>query len=384
MGTTGPFEFIMVLSLALSVTLIGFTFVGYPALMYLLARIRPDGEAVQSAVLRSITCVISVFDTPGSSIEGRLKNLFESDLKGIDLDVILVSDGESAEIRRASKAIAKKWPHQLLVKPERTGKAESLNLGIAKAKGDLILLTDIRQSFEPDAIQKMTHHFQNDRVGAVSGLLEIADARSGTGQGVGAYWRLERALRGWEARWDSCVGCTGAIYMIRRELFQEIPSDTLVDDVVIPMLIAAKGYQVHYEPTAIAHDSQPLEPEIEERRKQRTLAGNYQFLFRYPQWLLPWQNRLWWQLIAHKYLRLAAPFLLMTAFVTNLLLCHIEPFRWTMGTQCAFYLLAWTGICFPSIRNKWVAIPSAFVFLNLTSLLGLQAYLTRQYQGGRW
>ncbi len=374
---------LLIILLSLSVVLIGYTFVGYPVLMKLLSSLRPRKIDLVNTKPKTCTVVISLFNA-SKQIESRLRNLHAMDTKGVSFEILLINDGPDEEIKRISESLKDTLPHRLIFKPARTGKADSLNIAISKCTSEIILLADARQSFAPDVLQKLMSHFKDPDIGAVSGLLEIAQSTSGTGEGVGAYWKLERALRTWEAKLDSCIGCTGAIYAIRRELYSPIPPDTLVDDVVIPMQIASRGHRVFYDPEARAFDSQSLEPEIEERRKTRTLAGNFQFLFRYPEWLLPWKNRLWWQLVSHKYLRIIAPFFLITAFVSNLLLCHLPLFRATMGVQAIICVLAWIGICFPRITSRFISVPAAFVFLNLMSLKGFGAYLSGRYQGGRW
>ncbi|MBM4195377.1 MAG: hypothetical protein FJ202_13520 [Gemmatimonadetes bacterium] len=59
------------------------------------------------------------------------------------------------------------------------------------------------------------------------------------GRGTALYWRYEKFIRSTEGRTDSTVGATGAIYAIRRALFEPIPDDTILDDVVIPLRVVS-------------------------------------------------------------------------------------------------------------------------------------------------
>jgi hypothetical protein len=197
---------------------------------------------------------------------------------------------------------------------------------------------------------------------------------------VDAYWRYERQLRAAESRLDSCIGCTGAIYAIRRAHFAPIPGDTLLDDVVIPMQIAVAGLRVIHDSGAHAFDPQPLEPASESRRKQRTLAGGFQMLFRYPQWLGPSHNRLWWQLLSHKYLRLVAPVFLCAAFVSSAVLVWRPFFAACFLGQIVLYACAVVGIA--GGKGRVFAIPAGFVFLNLMTLRGLRLYLAGSTRKG--
>jgi len=268
----------------------------------------------------------------------------------------------------------------VLTRPDRRGKAASLNFALSHASEEVIVFTDARQDFAPDAIARLAAHFGDPEIGAVSGSLEIAPAASATGSGVDYYWRQEKSLRANESQYDSCIGCTGAIYAIRRELFSPIPDDTLLDDVVIPMQIAVAGHRVIHDPEARAYDPQALEPAAERRRKQRTIAGNFQMLFRHPGWLFPAHNRLWWQLLSHKYLRLTAPLFLAVAFIANATLIPHPFYAACFAGQVLFHLAALLGSA--GVRARWASLPAAFVFLNLMTLRGLFYFLARRTRPG--
>ena len=241
---------------------------------------------------------------------------------------------------------------------------------------------DVRQRFAPDAIRAFVRPFADPHVGAVCGALDVVKGSDAVSGGVDAHWRLENFVRRQEAAFDSSVGYTGAICAIRRAAFRSIPDDTILDDVVIPMLIAQQGYRVVYEPAARGTDPQPFAPDIERRRKRRTMAGNFQMLFRYPCWLLPWYNRLWWQLISHKYLRLAGFPLMVTALLANLVLIRLLPYRVLLAGQGAFYLFAFLGLLLRGRRGRLFALPASFVFVNWRTMLGLYDFLFGQSRRG--
>src|SRR6185369_3596785 len=87
------------------------------------------------------------------------------------------------------------------------------------------------------------------------------------GQGVGLYWRYEKWIRGNEARADSTVGTTGAIYAIRRRLFEPIPPDTILDDVLVPTTGSPRG-----RPT---NSSARCAPSPETSSSSRASAGSW-------------------------------------------------------------------------------------------------------------
>lgn len=361
-----------------SLALLFFTFLGYPIFIYCLSRFRSEQPPPADSFTKTVTVVLSAHNEE-SRIIARLQNLLAADYPPEQFNLVVVSDGSTDETARQVRSLANPRV-QLLIQSQRLGKAAALDRALAVAEGEIVVFADVRQTFAPDAIARLVRHFSLPQVGAVSGELMIDPAASSTGGGVDLYWRLEKFIRNAEGRWDSSIGCTGAIYAVRRELFQPLPPDTILDDVVIPMQVAQKGYRVGFDPEARAFDPQTLEPGREYVRKRRTLAGNYQMLFRHAGWLLPWRHRLWWQLIAHKYLRLAAPFFLMFLFLSNASLWAVEPYRFLFQGQCAFYALAICGFAFPSCKLHLFSAPAGFLFLNWMSLAGLWHYVSRRGQ----
>ncbi|EDY20267.1 glycosyl transferase family 2 [Chthoniobacter flavus Ellin428] len=360
--------------------LLFYTFAGYGLLISALARLRPK-PVVPSApdTPQPSVCIVLVACNEEKRIADRLRNLLAAQYPADQLRVLLVSDG-STDATVAQARSLQDARIEIIEQPTRSGKAAGLNLGVSHRTADILVFTDARQRFAEDAIARLVAHFADPAIGAVSGSLEIAPAASATGAGVDAYWRYEKSLRAAESQWDSCVGCTGAIYALRRDLFMPIPEDTLLDDVVIPMQAAAQGARVIHDPAAVAFDPQSLEPEAEQRRKQRTLAGGFQMLFRYPAWLLPKGHRLWWQLISHKYLRLLAPFFLIGAFVANIPLAGEQLYAPFLAAQILLYFFAVLSRSPAASQWKFCKLPAGFVFLNFQVLRGLRYYLVG---GGR-
>lgn len=353
-----------------------FAFAGYPLLVEVWRRAaaRPWKEKSDDAIPK-VTAVLIVANE-AARLEARVENLFAARIPSCELDVVVVTDGSDDETIAVGRRLVEANDHFTLVElKERRGKANGLNEGITRAGGDIIVFADARQSFDPDTIPLLVAAFSDAQVGAVSGRLVIKRGSSAAGQGISSYWSLESRLREGEAQIDSCIGCTGAVYAIRRSLYRPIPPDTLLDDVVIPMLIAAQGYRVVYEPKALAYDPQDLDPAKEKIRKRRTLAGNFQMLCRYPGWLLPWRNRLWLQLIAHKYLRLMGPLFLLLVFVSSAGLRDKLFYGICLWLQVVFYAFAIFGLMLPSLRSKIFSLPAGFLFLNWMTIRGLMHFV---------
>lgn len=364
-----------------SLILLAYAFLGYPFLVALVARLRPRPVSKGDDGFLPRVSVVVVVRNGVDRIAARLRNLLDADYPADRLEVIIVSDGSTDGTNEV--LTAERDPRlRVLLREQHSGKASGINAALAVATGEVVVMGDVRQRFAPDAIRAFVRPFADPHVGAVCGALDVVKGSDAVSGGVDAHWRLENFVRRQEAAFDSSVGYTGAICAIRRAAFRSIPDDTILDDVVIPMLIAQQGYRVVYEPAARGTDPQPFAPDIERRRKRRTMAGNFQMLFRYPCWLLPWYNRLWWQLISHKYLRLAGFPLMVTALLANLVLIRLLPYRVLLAGQGAFYLFAFLGLLLRGRRGRLFALPASFVFVNWRTMLGLYDFLFGQSRRG--
>jgi cellulose synthase/poly-beta-1,6-N-acetylglucosamine synthase-like glycosyltransferase len=162
--------------------------------------------------------------------------------------------------------------------------------------------------------------------------------------GVGMYWRYEKELRRLESAVASTLGTTGAIYAMRRSLWQPLPAGTILDDVLAPMRVVMAGFRVVFNEQARAFDRAPVDAEAESRRKLRTLAGNYQILWLEPRLLMPWRNPVWLQYLSHKVGRLAAPYALLVIFCASIALADQHPvYLAALAGQVGLFLLAGYG-----------------------------------------
>jgi poly-beta-1,6-N-acetyl-D-glucosamine synthase len=170
----------------------------------------------------------------------------------------------------------------------------------------------------------------------------VDESRQEARSDVGLYWKYEKWIRSMESDVHSVVGATGAIYAIRRELYQDLPDDTLLDDVLTPMRIVFGGKRVLFEPAAKAFDTVSCCPKAEFGRKVRTLTGNFQLLAQMPELLEPWRNPVFWQFSSHKLGRLAVPYLLIGMFIMNTFLLG-GVYSWLFAGQCTWYACAAAG-----------------------------------------
>ena len=349
----------------------------YPALLALRARLRPRPARTGNATHRpSVSIVLAVYNEEEAIARRVCEFTRRIADEGLTGEVVVVSDGSTDATASAARAFeGGPVPVTVLELPENVGKAAAISAGCAAAIHRVIVLADVRQTWDDDALVRLLENFDDPEVGAVSGELIIEDA-DGVMAGVGLYWRYEKALRKMESRVHSTVGVTGAIAAVRRALFRPVPAGTVLDDVYWPLDVAMQGYRVIFDARARAFDRLPEEAGAELRRKVRTLAGNFQLVARMPGALLPWRNPVWFALVSHKLMRLVVPWALIVTAITAA--ARGGPFyHGLLFLQLALTAIGLLGLV-PGVaeRSRMASAGGSFLVLNSAAWLAFWVWVT--------
>lgn len=334
---------------------------GYPLYIMALARFfpRPIRPPVPT-FFPSVTVIVAIRNER-DMLRRRLTNLLAQEYPAERLDVIVVCNGSVDGSEEIAREIALTEPRvRFLTSPAERGKSGAINLASAHTPADVIVFADARQTFAPDAVARLVEPFSDPDVGVVSGRNEIRRTELASVQGVGMYWSLETKLRYAEARTGSVPGATGAIYGVRRSLFQEMPPNLILDDVYVPMRVAMLGSRVVMTPRALSFDVPALDQKAEYTRKRRTMVGNIQLLRVFPELLSPVHNPLFIRFVSHKILRLLTPF----CFVALLFLSAILPgwiYQTFFAVELGLYLLGFLGLW---VNFAVLSVPAAFVLMH--------------------
>lgn len=201
---------------------------------------------------------------------------------------------------------------------------------------------------------------------------------SGFSHNLGLYWRYEQAVRRNESHVSSVIGAAGPLYAIRSSLFRPLPKDTVLDDVAVPFAIVRQGYRVDYEPGAIALERATDSSSSEFIRKRRTLAGNYQLIFRHWRLLIPLSSPIAWQFWSHKVFRLLVPYAMACLLISSFGLSR-ESRTVALSLQSLFYLAALSASLAPRKSSRsWLTFPYTFCLLNLAAVSGSFDYFSRR------
>jgi cellulose synthase/poly-beta-1,6-N-acetylglucosamine synthase-like glycosyltransferase len=352
-----------------------YTYAGYPLWIYLRSRLYPRPSR-QGAILPTVSIILAVHNG-AALLRQKVDHLLSLDYPRDRMEIEIVSDGSTD----GTDDILNDFhdPHVRFIRcSEHCGKAAALNLGMRSATGEIIVFIDIRPWMERNALQLLLSNFADPRVGCVAGELVLHDDGHDEGAKAigGLYWRYEQWIRDCEAKVDSPLGVYGGFYAIRRRLARELPEGTILDDMLQPLSVIRQGYRSVLDLRARVYDIWPKNLSGEFRRKVRTLAGNFQLLQLAP-WLLTRQNRLRFELISHKLLRLLVPVLLVVLLITSALLANRGLlYAAALSAQIAFYVLAALGAAFGIPVLMRIAAPaSAFCMLNAAVVVGFYKFL---------
>jgi cellulose synthase/poly-beta-1,6-N-acetylglucosamine synthase-like glycosyltransferase len=373
----------------ISLAAVAYTYFGYPIVIWLLSRLfaRRSQTAGDNSELPSVSLLIAAYNE-AAVIDERVRNALELDYPPDQLQIVVASDGSddnTAEIvrRYANRGVV------LLDRTQRRGKATALNESFKELTGDIVLLSDANTFTDAAAVRKLVRWFRDPEVGVVCGRLVLTDPA--TGRNVDSYyWRYETFLKKCEGRLGALLGANGAIYAIRRSLYSEIPSNTIVDDFVIPLRAKLRtGCRIVYDSEAVAHEETPASVRSEFHRRSRIGAGGFQSIGMLWRLLHPRYGWGAFTFFSHKILRWMGPFFLVGAFAANVALCILlwpDWLYWNLLVgQVAFYATSFLAAFVPTqIRLlKPLRLTTMFTAMNAALFVGFCRWLWGT-QKGTW
>lgn len=181
-------------------------------------------------------------ETIGAALKALLPQI-----EALDAEIIVICpDQETARAARIAYSGVK------VLRDPGQGKPAALNLGLAEAKGEIVVMTDGDVFVGPDALAALLAPFDDPRTGVVSGKPVSASPRDT----MLGYWShvLTEAGAHTERQQRDAAGrffvCSGYLYAIRAGLVDRIPEGALAEDAVISHLVGQQGHRTRYAPEA--------------------------------------------------------------------------------------------------------------------------------------
>lgn len=382
----------MITAFWICLVLVIYTFIGYGFVLFVLVKIKrffvKSFEFETNFELPSVTILVAAYNEEDMIIE-KVNNTLSLNYPLDKLQIIFITDGSTDQTAEKIRNFA---DVTLLHKDERAGKMAAIKRAIPFVNGNITVFTDANTFLNTNAIRELVKHYQNKKVGAVAGekrilVNEMADASSA---GEGFYWKYESHLKKWDYELYSNVGAAGELFSIRTALYPQVESDTIIDDHMIAMRIAEKGYIIAYEPEAYAMETASENTKEELKRKIRIAAGGIQSILRLTKAANPFYYPiLTFQYISHRVLRWTiTPFLLIIAFILDA--CIVlkgggQMYQFLFIAQILFYFLSLAGLFFENrnIRIKAFFIPYYFCVMNYAVIAGIIRYFKKN-QSAAW
>jgi len=366
-----------------------YTYFGYTLVLFLFAGIHrlfskksTDNELNYEP---AVTLFIPAYNED-EFIDRKMENIRTLDYPPDKLKVIWITDG-STDLTR--EYLARYDGISVFHEAERRGKIHAMNRGILHTATPFVIFTDANTMMNPRAIREMVQFFSDSRVGCVAGEKRISEAHldKAVGAGEGLYWKYESLIKWLESETGSAVGAVGELFAIRRELFEPVSEDTLLDDFTISLQIACKGYQVKYAPGAWGVETASISVTEEMKRKVRIATGGMQTLFRMTSLLNPFRHGLLsFKYISHKVLRwTVVPFSFPLIFFLNtaILFTPGRPDFYAVFfvLQCIYYLLVIAGAMLHNVRLrvKTIFAPYYLLVMNYAVVVGICHFITGKY-----
>lgn len=375
-----------------------YTYVGYGLVAWLLVKLKGKRQAaVALTELPHVTMIVPAYNERDYLSE-KLKNCLIQNYPADKLHLLFVIEGSTDG--SADFLEQQQLPNlRILSGTERLGKIAAMNRAMKQVETPITIFTDANTQLNSEAVRRLVSRF-TEGVGAVTGekRIQVDNAESAAGSGEGLYWRYESFLKKLDAELHTIVGAAGELFAIRTDLYETVEPDTLLDDFVISLRIAGRGYRVEYAPDAYALERPSHSVGEEKKRKVRIATGGFQAMKRLS-YLLNVSRYGWlsFQYISHRVLRWAVtPFCLPFLLILNALILSVIRFEshhpgaelvWWLVLlgQSIFYAAAYVGYVLENRQTRWklTFVPFYFVFMNWCVLLGFVRF-NRGNLSGVW
>ncbi|GAA4048076.1 glycosyltransferase family 2 protein [Hymenobacter glaciei] len=370
----------------LFLAIVFYTYVGYGLIVWLWAKaVRGKARPLATAFEPEVTLVVPAYNE-ADILDEKVRNCQSLNYPAGKLKLLFITDGSndhSGEVLAAYPGV------QHLHEPARAGKSMAENRAIGYVKTPYVIFTDCNTLLNPEAVRLMVRHYQDPKVGAVSGEKRVLHDGSTSGAGEGLYWKYESMLKRCDSDIYSLMGVAGELVSFRTSLFAPLEADTVLDDFVQSMRIVDAGYRVVYEPAAYAMEPPSFSLAEEMKRKVRICAGGWQAMGR----LLPLLNPLRQPVvsflyISHRVLRWSlTPALLLLLLPLNAVLAYTYGGIYTLllVLQVLFYgaaALGWQLASRGQPAGK-LLVPLYFTMMNVAVFQGALRHW-RKAQPAAW
>jgi cellulose synthase/poly-beta-1,6-N-acetylglucosamine synthase-like glycosyltransferase len=358
------------------------SYVLFPAILWFAGKLRREKASVKpgGAQLPVVSILLSAYNEE-DVIEEKVRSVFTTRYPVGSIELIVGSDNSSDRTAEILNRLAGEFPGLHFFNfTVRQGKPNVINRLVAEAGGEILVLTDANVLFDEDTLPALIAPFSDPMTGLVdTQMINLGMKREGISFQEKAYISREVRIKHLESRlWGVMMGPFGGCFAIRKELFEPVPANFLVDDFFLNMMVLENGYKAMSNPSARVYEDVSNDLAIEFRRKVRIATGNFQNLKRFAGLLSPANPALAFCFLSHKVMRWLGPLFLLFAFLSLALLATASPFH-------AFLLAGYSALLLVPVLDNLLKklnlhIPlfrfiTHFLSMNLALGIGMLSYL---------
>lgn len=362
-----------------------YQYVGYPALLALLAAVRPARQRAsfeREEDLPSVSLIISAYNEE-EVLERKLENAVTLDYPKDRLEIVVVNDGSTDRTAEIANGFTDRGVVLHDYKQNR-GKNLALNESMPRVRGEIVVFTDANGMYEPDAMRKLVQAFADPTVGSVCGELVYRNFNENTiAEGYNRYWELDQMQKRLESGLGTLLGANGSIFGVRAALCRPIPND-VCNDMVQPIWVGAAGHACLYEPAALSIEAGSKDLDDELKRRSRIIGRGIRGIFAvWPDIVRGGAGLLGLELISRKGLRYLTPVWFLMILVGSGLAEGLL-YKLVFAAQVLAYGAIPVALLLPEGRLQRLASPAVyFGIANLAAAMGWWKVLTGS-ELGRW
>jgi len=201
-------------------------------------------------------------------------------LKTLPQQVIVAENGSKDETFAVASAFAAAHPEVNIQVREYgpVGKAGALNMALAEAIGEVIVVLDADTVIDENFIDEAVWHFEVDAVGAVAGNVRVGNTKKLLAKLQGLEYGVSLALdRAAQAELGVVSVVPGAAGAFRKTALVEVggwPARTLVEDTDLTVLLHQAKWQIPYEAKAISYTEAPESSREVIKQRKRWAFGS--------------------------------------------------------------------------------------------------------------
>jgi len=238
-------------------------------------------KKVNDSALPPLSLIIPAYNEEGN-IRKTLEKITKIDYPRKKLEIIVVDDGSTDRTYRVAKEFKSNLV-KVYTKPNK-GKANALNYGISKSKGDFIAVMDADTYIDREALKKCMKYFDDKEVAAVTSFIICSKKHNFWEKMQEIEMTMVAATRKME-EYANVIQCTpGPLSVYRKNILEKLgwfDEDILVEDIEIAWKILNSGYKIKMATDAIVYSTFPNNFRRWWNQRVRWSIGGIQVLKKY-------------------------------------------------------------------------------------------------------